>query len=633
MMRLMGGATVVAVGVMLAPVAAQAQTPALVNARVEISAAVAGSSATLEVIERQANALDRARQAEIAALQTRLIEAEARGASEVARLQAELIAAREALVADLASRDTAYAEEIAVFRREVTDIASTAEGAAALARYNAGDRVGAIAVLDRLRQARDGARRVRADVESAAEARRIATLALDARDKSDPAFDTGAVIARYQEVVRLDPDNYDDWLQLYYLYRDAGRSRDALAATERMQKLSRDEAELGTALLRMGEVLVSQGDRDTALGLYRRSLEISERLSAADPGSGDLARDVIVSLNKIGDVLLSQGDRDGALGLYRRSLEMAERLSAADPASTVLARDVSLLLIKIGGVLLSQGDREGALRFYRRSLEIWERLSAADPTSADHAWGLSTALFRIGEVLLSQGNRDEALWLHRRSLEIVERLSAADPASAVLARDLSTSLETIGDVLLGQGDTDGALGLYRRSLEIRKRLSAADPASVDLARDLGAALQRTGDVLLTQGDRAGALSRYQRSLEIREHLSAADPASADLARDVSASLIKIGDVLVSEGDRAGALTRYQRSLEIAERLSAADPASAERARDVSVSCWRMAQVTGERRYWERALAILKDLEARGALAEADRPFIAQLEEALAAEAE
>jgi hypothetical protein len=74
----------------LAPTAALAQTPATVNARVEISAAVAGSSATQEAIERQANARDRVRQQEIAALQAQLSEAETRGAAEVARLQAEL---------------------------------------------------------------------------------------------------------------------------------------------------------------------------------------------------------------------------------------------------------------------------------------------------------------------------------------------------------------------------------------------------------------------------------------------------------------------------------------------------------------------------------------------------------------
>ncbi|MBB5745375.1 hypothetical protein [Brevundimonas variabilis] len=68
----------------LAPVV-MAYAPPEVNARVEISAAVAGSSATLEAVERQANARDRVRQQEIAALQTRLTEAEARGAAEATR--------------------------------------------------------------------------------------------------------------------------------------------------------------------------------------------------------------------------------------------------------------------------------------------------------------------------------------------------------------------------------------------------------------------------------------------------------------------------------------------------------------------------------------------------------------------
>ena len=86
---------------------------------------------------------------------------------------------------------------------------------------------------------------------------------------------------------------------------------------------------------------------------------------------------------------------------------------------------------------------------------------------------------------------------------------------------------------------------------------------------------------------------------------------------------------MSQGDRAGALSRYQRSLEIRERLSAADPASAVLARDVFVSCAKIANITGERRYWERALAILRDLGARGVLDEADRPRIAEIEDRLA----
>lgn len=580
MMRLVGGATVVAVAVMLFPVAVQAQTPGLANARVEISAAVAGSSATLEALERQANARDRARQEEIAALQTRLTEAEARGASEVARLQAELISAREALVADLASRDRAYAEEIAVFRREVTSIASTSEGAAALARYNAGDRVGAITVLDRLIEVRDVSRQTRANLEGADERRQIAALALDARGKGDPAFDTGRVISRYEAVIRLDPGGYGDWYQLVQLYIAAGRRADGLAAAERLEALAANDWDRSVALGYIADLLLTQGDRDGALSRYQRGLEIVERLSAAEPASAPLARAVSVMQERIGDVLLSQGDRDGGLLRYQRSLEIAERLSRADPASAALRGAVSVALSKVGDVLLSQGDRDGALARYQRGLGIFEHLSAANPTSV------------------------------------------------ALARDVSVSLDRIGDLLLSQGDRDSALSRYQRSLEVRERLSAADPASAALARDVSVSLDKIGDVLLSEGKHDGALSRYQHGLEIRERLYAADPASIALARDVSVSLSNIGYVLLSEGDSDGALARYQRSVEIFERLLAADPLSADLARDLFISLWRIADVTDDRSVWERALAILKNLKAEGKLPDADLRFIVQIETTL-----
>ena len=913
MMRLIGGATVVAVGVMLAPVAAQAQaqTPGLVNARVEISAAVAGSSATLEAIERQANARDRVRQQEIAALQAELEGARTQGAAEVARLEAALIEAREALVADLAARDRAYAEEIAVFRREVTDIASTPEGAAALARYNAGDREGAVAVLVSLRQARDAARQTRIDIESAADARQIATLAMDARGKSDPAFDTGAVIVFYEEVVRLDPGEYGDWFQLVQLYTAAGRRADALAAAERLEGLAANDLDRSSAFDFRADLLLSQGDLDGAQDFYQRSLEIRERLSLADPASADLERYVSVSLDRVGDVLLRKGDQEGAWRLFQRglqirerlfsqvapdvpkgiyyplpveivelisgddpapanrlrdlsrsldrlgdvlkiqrivnsyylysleikkhlsmadptsvvlardvsihldrygdqisefysigaqfsifaqSLENLERLSAADPTSAVLAKDVgaalermgdhhwqylyrsqqdvarsfywrsleilerlsaadpassevaselSVLLTKIGFVLERHRDRDGALELHRRSLVIWERLSPANPASADLARNVSLSLerigrgldrngslavyqaslelaerlsaadpasvelarnvsillVRIGNVLWSQGDRDGAMGLYRRSLEIIERKSLADPAYAVRERllaspnkmrellyvsqldrerasDMQTSLLSIADALFDTGDQERALGLYRHCLEFAERLSAAEPTYPDTEQTVSVALERIGDVLVSQGDQDGALGFYRRSLEITERLSATFPYydqataviypmakvgdvlvsqgnideglallrrsleiaerlyaerlwSIDDARKVSALLNGIGDVLRDQGDSDGALGLYRRSLEHWERMSAANPTRADIAWEVSVSCWKLADFTGERGYLERALAIRRDLEARGLLAEEARPSIAELEGILA----
>jgi hypothetical protein len=89
-----------------------------------------------------------------------------------------------------------------------------------LARFNAGDEIGALAVLDDLRGARDAARQKRTDIESAAEGRRITRLALEARNKGK--LTTAEVIARYEEVTRLDPAVHWDWVEMGRLYTDAG---------------------------------------------------------------------------------------------------------------------------------------------------------------------------------------------------------------------------------------------------------------------------------------------------------------------------------------------------------------------------------------------------------------------------
>ena len=85
---------------------------------------------------------------------TELKASQKKAAATAVDLRNQLAEAQENYVADLAARDRAYSQEIAVFRSAVEDIAKTAEGAAALARFNAGDEVGALAILDDLRKAR-----------------------------------------------------------------------------------------------------------------------------------------------------------------------------------------------------------------------------------------------------------------------------------------------------------------------------------------------------------------------------------------------------------------------------------------------------------------------------------------------
>lgn len=243
-----------------------------------------------------------------------------------AQHQAELTAAEERYVAELAARDRAYALEIAVFRKAVEDIAATLEGTAALARFNAGDEPGALTVLDRSRAAHDAARKKRADLESAVEARRIATLALEARTKGKQI--TAQVITRYEEVTRLDPGVPSDWGELGRLYKDAGNLPAALRAAQAAAKTATEDRDRSVAQDDIGDVLVAQGDGPGALAAYRKGLAIADGLAARDPANVQWQIDVAVSCAKLGThAELTESERQNYL---RRGLEIQQELNTSN---------------------------------------------------------------------------------------------------------------------------------------------------------------------------------------------------------------------------------------------------------------------------------------------------------------
>ena len=96
-------------------------TLAQVGARAEVAAALYAASATQAAGERVADAKVRAQRREIDELRTQV-------RAGAAQLKATLTAAEERYVAALAARDRAYAQEIAVFRAAVEDIALTPAG-------------------------------------------------------------------------------------------------------------------------------------------------------------------------------------------------------------------------------------------------------------------------------------------------------------------------------------------------------------------------------------------------------------------------------------------------------------------------------------------------------------------------
>ena len=354
-MRSLGAALILAL--VLNGAAARA---AGIEAEAEVATALYAASATQAAAEKAADARISAERTQIAALAAKVRAGEAQ--------RAQLIAAKQAFVAELAAKDRAYGEAIAVFRGAVVDICKTPEGLAAMARFNEGDEAGALDILDRIRAANDKTRQKREDIESAAEGRRIAELALEARARGKQT--TAQVIARFEDVVRLDPGEFYDWVHLDQLYQDAGRLADAGRAIERGGKVARDERERTVALNELGDVRIAQGDLTGARSAEMESLAIARKLAAASPDDAVAARDVGVALEKVGEIQIKQGDLAAARATHEEELAIDRRLAAADPAALDRQRDVAISLSRVGDVTAAQGDLAAARADYEQSLVI-----------------------------------------------------------------------------------------------------------------------------------------------------------------------------------------------------------------------------------------------------------------------
>jgi tetratricopeptide (TPR) repeat protein len=432
-------------------------------------------------------------------------------AAETANLRSELALAEEKYVAELAERDRAYGEEIAVFRASVQDIASTPEAAAALERFNAGDEVGALAILDDLTKARDKARQKREQIEAAADRRRTATLALDARAKGKVT--TEQAIARFVDVTKLDSGVYWDWVELVRLYQSAGRLSEARIVAQHAADTARSERDQGVALSELGDVQAKQGDIISALASYRKALGIAEALVGRYPNNALWRSDLAVSYQNVGNVQAKQGDLAAALASYRKELAIAEMLAGRDPGNTDWQRVLSKSYNKVGDIELQQGDRDAALASYRKYLTIAESLADRDPGNTDWQSDLSISYERIGEVQAKQGDLVAALASYKKYRAIAETLAGRDSGNADWQLDVAISNKKVGDLQAEQGDLNAAPASYRRYLAIMETLAGRDPSNVECQSPhpaVGSGKERSIDRL---SDGNEPLSQ----LQLREH--------------------------------------------------------------------------------------------------------------------
>lgn len=489
-----------------------------IDTKTEVAAAVYSVSVSMAAAERVSDEKLRADQRRIDTLSAAVASGKASAA--------ELAKARDAVVAEMAAKDQAFAAQIAAFRGGLTDILRRPGGVQALAAFNAGDKTAALSALDALATIDEAARKQAADIQDAAEWRTLAQLAVQSLGEGQATL--GSVVSRYERITSLDPGFAWDWIELDRLYRAAGRTGDAQRAAERALGVALDDNERSSADSEIGKIRLSEGDAAGALKAAEASLAITRQVAGAHPDDADDQHNLIVDLNDVGDMQAAGGDLPTALASHDEALALARRSSAADPGDAGLRIAVAVCLSRIAAAHEAQGRGADALAADRESLTILRGLAEADPGSVEVAGNLAIALTDIGR--LEQGQdvagavRDygEAIYVRRR-------LVAATPEDLSLQSALGVGLGLLSDVESAAGRTASAKQDMDESAAIAARLASADPVNADTQRNYAKALTRQA---MRGGDASAwaKLVAHLQSMDARGMLTSEDRQVLAIAR-------------------------------------------------------------------------------------------------------
>ena len=180
---------------------------------------------------------------------------------------------------------------------------------------------------------------------------------------------------------------------------------------------------------------------------YEKTVAIVRRLSAADPASGQLARDLVNALVQLGRGAHRAGDLPHAKVAHLEGLQLAEIRLAQTPNGIPERSDVADALLELGRVETVAGSARQATEHLHRAASLFHQLVAEAPLEPELGRSNARALEALAQSQEAQGAWDEACpglarahvaW---RALEDAGVLSSEDARRPALLEDASRRCE------------------------------------------------------------------------------------------------------------------------------------------------------------------------------------------------
>ncbi len=333
--------------------------------------------------------------------------------------------------------------------------------------------------------------------------------------------------------------------------------------------------------------------------VVKRSLEYLDKLAAESGGDADLERDLAAAYEKVGKIqgnsyYANLGDTEGALKSYKKSLELREKLFAADPNNQDLQHELANSLQGVGDMLYTVGTLKEGLSYYEKTLAIRAKLNAGEPNNLKYREGLAETYTRLGDIKGLEGYPNlgdtlGSLKYYKKAVEIGENLVKTQPENPSFKSSLAIWKTSLGMLQSTTGDNRSAIENGQNAVKMFKELIAANPDNSQYQTNL----------LLTYNFIRFPLTEEMRFEEATEMLLEAieslnqqikvDPKNAFAKRAISVSFNSLGKIQTASGNYSEAIKNHQKSLEIVEKLVETDKESVENRRDLALTLEFLAE--------------------------------------------
>ncbi len=300
------------------------------------------------------------------------------------------------------------------------------------------------------------------------------------------------------------------------------------------RNVSADElASNATALTRLGEIRLAQGDRAAAQRAFEHALEIARAGVRQHPRHEELQFAQGRAHSWLGNALQLDGNVERAVVHMTAYATIVDELVRRHPRDARFLQERAYAHSNLGTLLEQQEMVGEALAEYETALATKKQLLGPQPSDDDRA-GIAVTTNKSGVALQKLGRMAEATQRFNEERTMLESLLAQQPTNMLFRRRLAVCHDYLGAMAIAAGDLESARQHVEAQLANNEQLTAFDPENMDWRRNLAIARMQVGVAARMRGELAASLDSMAIADRLLQSILARGTPGKSRLRDMAA---------------------------------------------------------------------------------------------------